>query len=190
MEKILTYKSTALKDLLEKFDLKITSIAKNTFGYTSNVTINRWKDGKDIYFGKLVLLCNINRIDILSFLEFNGKALRSTLMDVIALEEQGMSVRDLMQKNNLEVVAKNTFLTLSQDFNQPYELLVEKKIEQTKEIAQSPEWFVNKTISILTEADEKKRIALEQQKNFMQQIIDQQNVTISELRKENKKLKS
>lgn len=57
---------------------------------------------------------------MLSFLEFDGKPLRSTLMDVIALEEQGMSNRELMQKNKLEVVAKNTFMTLSPDFNQPY----------------------------------------------------------------------
>ncbi len=189
MGKNLSYKSNALKELLNKFNLKKTNIAKKTFGHTNNETVNRWLEGEDIYFTKLVEICNDKKIDILSFIELDGKGLRSTLMDVIALEEQGLSVRDLMQKNNLRVASDGTFVTLSPDFHQLGNPIVEKKVEQTKEIVQSSEWFVNKTISIYTEAEEKKRIALEQQKNSMQQIIDYQEAIIKELRKENKKLK-
>lgn len=190
MEKNLDYKSNAFKELLNKFNLKKTNIAKGIFGQTNNDTVNRWLEGEDIYFTKLVRICNAIKIDILSFLEFDGKTLRSTLMDIIALEEQGMSVRDLMQKSKLRVAKNGTFLTLSPDFHQLSEPIAKKKLEQTNELVHSPEWFVNKIISIYAEADEKKRIALDQQKNSMQKIIDRQEATIRELSKENKKLKS
>lgn len=190
MEKNLGYKSNAFKELLNRFNLKKTNISKKIFGQTNNDTVNRWLKGEDIYFTKLVRFCNVEKIDILSFLEFDGKTLRSTLMDVIALEEQGMSVRNLMQKAGLRVANDNTFWTLSPDFHQQSEPRVKKQIEQTKEIVQSPEWFVNKIVSFLAEADEKKRIALDQQKKSMQQIIDRQDDIIRELSKENKKLKS
>lgn len=134
MEKILRYKSNAFEELLKKYNLKKTNISKRTFGQTNNKTVNRWLNGEDIYFTKLISICNDKKIDLLSFLEFEGKAFRSTLMDVIALEEQGMSVRELMQKQEKELCVddKNTFITLSSDFCQPNNGTVDRKLEETK----------------------------------------------------------
>jgi len=69
------YKATKIKELIASRTIRKVDLRKH-FDYSNDVTINRWEKGEEIYVSKLAEICNLTKMSILEFFEFDEKDIK------------------------------------------------------------------------------------------------------------------
>lgn len=69
------YKTSKIKELIASRKIRKVDLRRH-FGYSNDVTINRWEKGEDIYVSKLEEICNLTKTSILEFFEFDEKDIK------------------------------------------------------------------------------------------------------------------
>lgn len=194
-----SFNTHAVSELFRKYRIIKTQVAKQ-FKQTNNVTVERWINGNDLYTSPLARLCSYYNLDLLSFFQHDGKPFSTTTQDIIAMEEAGLSLRDLMREHGVEPCKESEMRTLIDEFSNPSAAPAEPERERTVTFETpatepnapatttiAPEEIIDRFIEFQTKAYTHEQESLERQRKAMQAIIDRQDATIAELKKELRK---
>lgn len=193
----ITFNTSAVSELFRKYRIIKTQVAKQ-FNQTNNVTVERWISGNDIYSTPLARLCSYYNLDILSFFLHDGKPFRTATQDIILMEEAGLNLRDLMREHGVEPCKESEMRTLIDEFHNTSAAPAEPARTITFDApaaspdapaapAIAPEDIIDRFIEFQTKAYSHEQESLERQRKAMQEIIDRQDATIAELKKELRK---
>lgn len=81
----LKYKNTAWREIFDKMKLRPNTV-KNQMGYSTDITLRRWLNGKDCYITKMCDFCNKYGVDFLEFFTINGHPAREYLKNELELD--------------------------------------------------------------------------------------------------------
>ena len=192
-----TFRPTAISEFSNKYRIVKTQISKQ-FRQTSNVTVDRWLNGGDIYSTPLARLCSFYNLDLLSFFMHDDKPFRTTIQDIIRMEEAGLDLRQLMQEHDVNPCKESEMRTLIEEFGNTSHANAkpERSITFDTPVSEpaapatsviAPEDIIDRFIEFQTKAYAHEQESLERQRKAMQEIIDRQDATIAELKKELRK---
>lgn len=188
----LAYRNDALLQLTTLLRIPPTRIAK-IFNHTNNISINRWLEGNNIYTHSLLGLCNLLKLDLLSFFTYNGKTFQTNFGDIVRMEEAGLNLRDFLTEHGVTPCDFNESRTLSQQTpHEPFAIEdpshpLYKPIPPaigTSDTPKFPSEILDYIIKLQCNATEHERVALEQQREDLNAIIDEKERQISKLGKE------
>ena len=194
----LSYRTDALRTICNLLMIPPTRISAR-FKYTNNTTVNRWLDGNDIYIASLLFICNQFNLDLLSFLNYDGKCFKTNLGDIIALEKAGLNLREILEEKGVEPCTFAESQTLSpltphdplptEDPSHPRHTPRQSAIGEPDNTATLPSSLIDKIVEMQCKAHEHEREMLEQQRRDMQTIIDDKDKQIAKLERELNRLK-
>lgn len=195
--KPLTYRIDALRTISDLLMIPPTRISKH-FGYTNNITVERWMAGKDIYTTSLIHLCNTFKLDLLSFFTYEDRAFQTNLGNIIAMEKAGLNLHDILIEKGVAPCQFDDFRTLSpltpheplpaEDPTHPRHHTQPASIGSTP-ASTMPSDVLDRMIAFQCNAHEHEKQMLEQQRRDMQAIIDDKEKQIAKLEKELKRLR-
>lgn len=179
-EGTLSYNETALKQFMAKLNIARTTLSRK-LGLTNNQTVDRWLEGRSIYSHHLLSICNLYRLDLLSFFTYQGHTFKTRLLDLYKFETAGYSMQQVLIANNITPCEDTECHTLTYDADNP---------DGTSTLlANTPPDVIDRIVNLQVKAYEHERKSLEEQRQLMQSIIDDRDHQIEELKKEIKALK-
>lgn len=188
----LSYNKNALKSFIENRTILVTRVS-HLFKYTNNVTVNRWANGKNIYIHNLLAICNEYKLDLLAFLKHNERPFTTTIEEIIAMENHGVRLKDLLKEKGIEY---EQCQTIDDTTNCVSKTIADNPNKSNNEIHKTefsnallPEDIVDRIIKIQFEAFKHETQSLDRQQNIFEKQIEILNKRIYILEKENNELK-
>lgn len=101
-----SYNTEALYGQMNEYGIKQRHVMA-IFNQSNPCTINKWKNGSDIYIGALVAICNVFKLDPLRFFKYAGHTFRSNIEDLYRLELGGVTVADILDERGVDTYTDN-----------------------------------------------------------------------------------
>lgn len=190
------YNNGLINRIIEDHGISARSIM-GLFNHTNQNTIKRWRDGEDIYLNALIRICNAFRLNLLQFIEYEGRPFETHIENLYRMEAAGIRLADILADHGVEPFRDNCNYRVRTD--DMIEVDAEKRklvlakihpIEKRNAIGtssadgnqMSPVDIITRITAIQREDFEHERKALEALRKEMQEVIDDKDEQITRLK--------
>ena len=186
------YNKDLMKQVIEDYGISVRSIM-GLFNHTNANTINRWREGEDIYLNALIKVCNAFRLNLLQFIEYEGRPFETHIENLYRMEAAGIRLVNVLADYGVEPYKDNgnhrvrTDDMIDVDAEKRKLALArmhpaEAHTAKGEDLPMSTVDIITRITAIQREGFEHERKALEALRREMQEVIDDKDEQITQLK--------